>query len=301
MFFCYTEIQGRRKQGQKGLQSIMGKHWKWLGLWICLAMLAAGCGRSWPVLSAQQLQNKTTVLLVSGAGLPQQAITAFQTALAGWRDQRQISYEWMQNTATLSSEQWAKINDKPYDYIIVAGSALVAEVLPEARKQAGHRWILLNDSLGDSAGGTLTENYIALKEVPGDRIRREWDEWVKQQQVLGRAIEWITNAQTPIPSEWAPSEEAETISLSDANGWFGQFQTQVRRHGPSWIVLYAPLDAASLQRVKNLQVPIMNISATTTQIQWDAVLAGVQQQLQGAFQPGIAPYSDTELVVSKGS
>lgn len=272
---------------------------KWIWLWCAILLSVSGCGKNLPVLTTEQLQNKMSVLVVSGSELPQPVADMLQKTLIAWRDQKQISFEWMVKTDSLSPEQLNKINERPYDYIIVLGHNVVANVLPSAKQITSRKWVLLDDMIGGSPDGVNSSN-ILLKAVPADRIRSEWDEWVKQQQITGRGIEWVTNSSRPIPSDWAPSEEAETISLTDAQGWYPQFQTQVRQHGPSWIVLYAPVDDAILQRMKNLQVPIMNIAATSLQLQWDAILAGLEQMMEKkTWAPGTQTYTEQEMRILK--
>ncbi|UUZ85982.1 hypothetical protein LJK88_22625 [Paenibacillus sp. P26] len=272
---------------------------KWIWLWCAILLSVSGRGKNLPVLTTEQLQNKMSVLVVSGSEPPRPVADMLQKTLIAWRDQKQISFEWMVKTDSLSPEQLNKINERPYDYIIVLGHNVVANVLPSAKQITSRKWVLLDDMIGGSPDGVNSSN-ILLKAVPADRIRSEWDEWVKQQQITGRGIEWVTNSSRPIPSDWAPSEEAETISLTDAQGWYPQFQTQVRQHGPSWIVLYAPVDDAILQRMKNLQVPIMNIAATSLQLQWDAILAGLEQMMEKkTWAPGTQTYTEQEMRILK--
>lgn len=274
---------------------------KWIVLWVSVVLALSGCGRNLPVLTAEQLQNKLTVLVVTGTDMQEPLATTLQKTLAAWRDTKQISYEWMQKTDSFSAEQVGKLQQRPYDYIIVLGHTPVQGTLAAAKALPAHKWIFIDDGLG-APQGDIVEKHIVYRGIPSGRVQQEWDEWVKQQQVSGRAIEWVTNAANPIPSAWAPSEEAETISLTDANGWYPQFQSQVRSHGPSWIVLYSPVDPSTIQRMKNLQVPIMNMAATSVQLQWDVLLSSLQRTMETkSWTPGFQPFAEGEMRVSKNS
>lgn len=274
---------------------------KWIVLWVGIVFAASGCGRNLPVLTAEQLQNKLTVLVVTGSDLKEPALTTVHNTLDVWRDTKQISYEWMQKADSFSPEQLNKIQERPYDYIIVLGHTPVQGTLAAAKPLSTHKWVFIDDGLAGPAG-EIAEKHLVYRSIPAGRLQQEWNEWVKQQQVSGRAIEWVTSSANPIPSDWAPSEEAETISLTDADGWYPQFQSQVRKHGPSWIVLYAPVDASFVQRMKNLQVPIMNMAATSVELQWDALLSSVQQMMEKkTWTPGVQPFTENEMRILKNS
>ncbi|MGF9711519.1 hypothetical protein [Paenibacillus naphthalenovorans] len=260
-----------------------------------MAVMAAGCASQIPEIDPALLESKKSILVITGPEISDPVKNTLQSTLLEWREQKQTSFEWMQNASALTEEQLDHVRTRPYDMILVAGHELVRNVLPEAGKVPERNWLLLDDVI-DRQAFAVSEQNISLKLVTEEQLQAEWDEWVRQQLVSGRNIEWVTTSAYPIPSEWAPSEEAEYISLADAEGWFSQLQYQVQANRPSWIAVYAPLEAAQLQRLNTLRVPVMNLASTRIELQWPGILTSVRDMLeQGRWQPGIQPYTNAEI------
>jgi hypothetical protein len=265
---------------------------------LIFCLWVSGCGKNMPEIDPVLLQSKTSVLVISKKGLSEPAAALIQKTLGSWRDVQHISYEWMKDLPVLEEEQLSKIKSTAYDYVIVVGNDLTRQAAENAGGITDKKWVLLDDAL--SSPTSINSPHILWKQTGEGFTEKQWQEWVKQQQVMGKRIEWVTNSNTAIPSVWAPSEEAETISLSDAEGWYPQFQHQVRQHGPDWIVVYAPLEASFLQRMKALQVPVMNISATSINLQWETLLASLLDSIQNKqWNPGVLTYTMQELSVTK--
>lgn len=260
-----------------------------------MAAMAAGCGKQIPEIDPALLQSKAAVLVMTGPEISDNVKNTLQSTLLEWREQKQTSFEWMQNTSAMTEEQLNQVKTRPYDVILVVGHALVQRILPEAKQVPERKWMMLDDAIGRQAIA-MTDQNISLKLVTEERFQAEWDEWVRQQLVSERSIEWVTTSAYPIPSEWAPSEEAENISLADAEGWFSQLQYQIQANKPSWIAVYAPLEAAQLQRLNSLRVPVMNMASIRIELQWSGILTSIREMLdQGQWQPGIQPYTNTEI------
>ncbi|NOU93362.1 hypothetical protein GC093_09050 [Paenibacillus sp. LMG 31456] len=273
------------------------KHAGWL-IFICLALFISACGKNMPTISPQLLQSKQSVLVITKTDLNEQTAAVVQKTLLAWRDSQHIAFEWFPNVAALENPLVDKIKTSPYDYIIVIGNTLTSEAVSHAAAMPDKKWILLDDAISLSAV-PISGDQIVWKQTGQGFMEKQWQEWVKQQQVIGKRLEWVTVSTNPIPSMWAPSEEAEYISLSDAEGWYAPFQSQVRQHGPDWLVVYSPLEPAVLQRMKALQVPIMNISSTTINVQWETVMTAVLDQLQKQWTPGVQVYRNEEITVIK--
>lgn len=292
--FLYTGIDEREKEVEPQVKKL-----KRLFVGIGILGLLSGCGKNIPAIDPALLQAKSSILVVTGQEMPDDVKTALQTALVNWRDKKQTAFEWMDNTNALTEEQLSKIKTRSYDYILVAGHNLVQNTLPAAANIPERKWVMLDDQLARQSPVVSGSN-IMVKLVPEDRFRKEWSEWVSLQLDNGRAIEWVTTSAYPIPSEWAPSEEAEYINLADAEGWYTQFQFQVNSHGPAWIAVFAPLEAAQLQRLKAAQVPVINMAATGIELQWGGILASIEDMMaKKAWTPGIQPYSDAEAKINK--
>lgn len=269
-------------------------------LTVTLTLLLSGCGKNIPAIDPALLQNKLSVLLISKPNLPDTVKTVFSQTLLSWRDNEKISYEWLPDVAALQEQHVNKIQSTAYDYIIVVGNELTAQIQPYASQIPDKKWILLDDAVSVNASQALNDKQIAWKQTGSDFMQQQWDQWVKQEQGMGKTLEWVTTNDRPIPSAWAPSEEAEYISYADAQGWYTPFQNQVKQHGPNWIVVYSPLEASVLQRMKNLPAPIMNMASTSVNVNWSVVLAGVLDQMKNyQLTPGLQNYTLQEIQVNK--
>lgn len=264
---------------------------------LSMAFMLAGCGKQIPEIDPALLKSKASILVMTGPELPDDVKNTLQSTLLELRDQKQTSFEWMQNASALTEEQLHQIKARPYDVILVVGHTLVHQLLPTAKQVPERKWVLLDDVIARQSVAQ-NDQHIILKLVTEEQFHAEWDEWVRQQLVSGRTIEWVTTSAYPIPSEWAPSEEAEMISLADAEGWFTQFQYQVRNSRPSWIAVFAPLEATQLQRLNSMQVPVMNMASTQIELLWPGILSSVREMMvQGRWNAGIQPYTNTEIKI----
>ncbi|WP_281887540.1 hypothetical protein [Paenibacillus sp. YYML68] len=266
-----------------------------------LSFLFTACGKSIPSIDPQLLDSKASVLVVTSSTLAPDAQQQLQTALQEWQSSRLTAYEWMQLSPAqgLTEEQQAELQQRAYDYVVVAGRELIVSLLPYAEQLTDSRWIMLDDRIMRESL-PVQGSHIVVHTIVEARLHQEWDEWVRQQLVTDRAIEWVTTQAYPIPSEWAPAEEAEYMTLTDAPGWQQQLQYQLQAHRSSWIVVFAPLDAQQLQRLKAMQVPIANISATAVELQWPAVLESVSRLLaERSWQGGLKPYTEREFKLNK--
>ncbi len=264
-----------------------------------LLILCTACGKQIPKIDPALLQSKSSLLVVTDPALSADARQRLQNALSEWRNTKQLAFEWLPDVTVLTSEQLDKIRSSSYDYIFVAGHNLVQTTLPLAEDIPERKWLLLDDRI---LRNTLTVkgSHIVLKAVQEDRLRSEWEEWVRQQIVTGRPIEWVTTSAYPIPSDWAPAEEAETVHLADAEGWVQQFQFAVKAHKPAWVVGFAPLDAAQLQRLRATHASVVDMNNTTVDLQWNEVLLSLQHTFStGAWSPGLKSYEEREFRILK--
>lgn len=269
-----------------------------IALFVTIGLLA-GCGKNIPDIDPVLLQNKHALLVVTEPNMPPDTKQRLQASLQSWRDNDQTVYDWFTDVSSLSEEQLETIRSRPYDYIVVVGHSLVQATLPQAEQITNRKWILLDDQVARQSW-SVQGSHIMVKSILESQLRSEWDEWVRQQLVSERAIEWVTTSAYPIPSEWAPSEEAEYVSLADSAGWFTQLQFQVRSHSPAWIVVFAPLENNQLQRLRGLQVPVVNMAQTTVELNWNEILVTLRNSFSSqAWTPGLQPYEQREAVVKK--
>ncbi|PZE22388.1 hypothetical protein [Paenibacillus xerothermodurans] len=260
-------------------------------------LLLTGCGKNIPEIDPALLQKKHSLLVITKQGLPPESAAIIQKNLTQWRNTQHIAFEWMQSVGAIDQQAISNILSAPYDYVIVIGSDLARQAAGAAVNLAEQKWILLDDSV--TVPMALDSSQIMWKQTGPGFMETQWQEWVKQQQVIGKTIEWVTQSNNPIPSLWAPSEEAEHISLSDAEGWYSEFQARVRQQRPDWIVVYSPLQDSLLQRMKSLHVPIMNMASTTVNLQWEIIFSRLLGYIQGGWTPGVTQYNLEEITVSK--
>lgn len=272
---------------------------KWTILTLLVGLLA-GCGSSIPAIEPALLQQKISLLVITGPGYPEQADESLTQTLLSWRSKHGITFERWKDVDALGEERQTAIRSKAYDYIVVVGSQLAGQVVQEANAAPDKRWVLLEDSLRGEGTALALPGNVSHRVVSSDLLETLWNDWVVEQQESGRVLEWVTTAEYPIPSSWAPSEEAEYVNLADVEGWFPALRSQVSRHRPSYLVVYAPLDAAALQQLQSLRVPMMNLSAASVQIRWDAVYGTLlSDMLNGGWKAGVKPYSESELSASR--
>ncbi|WP_248926305.1 hypothetical protein [Paenibacillus hamazuiensis] len=245
------------------------------------------------------MDKKPAILMVTGANLSPEAQASVQKALPVWRQTQNISYEWISGAQNLQ-EITGKIQTVPYDYVITVGNGLSEQALPLSAQMPDKKWVLLDD---DFPGSVVQSVYGHVTYKRADPALRQnvWDDWVKQQQNLGLPIEWITETSKPIPSAWAPSEEADHIVYTDGgNPWFNQLSLQTRQHGARWIVTYTPIEGASLQRLKSLNIPVVNMAQDKLELNWDVILSGILDNIVKNSDPsGIQYYSNSEASVTK--
>ncbi|WP_282941924.1 hypothetical protein [Paenibacillus sp. RC67] len=272
---------------------------RYLIVMVCTLLIVSGCGKNIPAIDPVVLQNKLSVLVIMKPNIKESTKSTFAKTLLSWRDTQSIAFEWMPDVTAISEEQANKIQSVAYDYIIVVGNELNQQILPYAQTVPDKKWILIDDALSQNTVELSAAN-IEWKQTGPGFMENQWGDWVKQQQAMGKTLEWVTVSTNPIPSIWAPSEEAERISLSNAEGWYPQFQQQVKQHAPDWLVVYSPLESSVLQRMKNLPAPIMNMAATTIDVKWDIVLPALLAQMQNKqWKAGIQAYTPQEVQVTK--
>jgi len=267
---------------------------------ICLALCMAGCGtRGVPAISQERLAAKLSVLMVTQQGLADSAKQEVAAALQTWRSEHHIAFEWLQDVAVWDQTLENKLHTRTYDYIYVIGNELLpAAAQSAASDPADRKWTLLQDKL--TGGETLpaATAKTAIMRIDPQQIDRLKSDWVENLLTQPVSIEWVTTAARPIPSQWAPSEEADHIVLLDNNPeWLQQLAFQKNQHGSGWIVFYTPADAAALNQVRSLGVSVMDLSgALSAELNWQAVLAGrLDTMLNQTWKSGDAAYSAQEL------
>lgn len=267
-------------------------------LWLGLITLLCSCGKHIPAITQEELNQQHAVLMITPPQLSGAALSSVQKALLSWRQTQNISYEWIQDTAQFRDDMIQKMNSVPYDYIIVMGKSLIAQAHPLAGQISDKKWIFLDDGFSanglDSNGGN-----VAYRSISANLLQTQWSDWVHTQQQQGAEMEWVTDTSKPIPSAWAPSEESDHIVYTDSgSAWFKQLTFQVQQHNPKWIVLFTNVDAPGMQRLKSLNIPIMNMAADKIDMNWDLILNDTSNMIsKNQWRSGLQPYTNEEVEV----
>jgi hypothetical protein len=269
----------------------------WL-LLICI--LCCSCGKNIPVISDSELQQKHAVLVITSDRASAQTEAAVLSSLNIWRQSHQISYEWAKGITAVGNELIDKINRIPYDYVLVIGGSLMRSSLEAAASLQDKRWILLDDSFTDATLDTKGSN-VLYRGTEAALWKQQWDPWVREQQLLGVSIEWLTDSSNPIPSLWAPSEEADHIVLLDSGAaWYNQLNFQVHQHGSRWVAVYTSIDSTVQSRLKSINASVIQMAAVQLEPRWELILNSVLDPiLKNSWNPGVQNYREDEYAIKK--
>ncbi|MDR6552750.1 hypothetical protein [Paenibacillus qinlingensis] len=266
---------------------------------ILLSSFLASCGnRGIPAIKQELLDQKMSVLMLSSAGLTPPAKEAIGQALKSWRDANSIAYDWVQDLNALDENVVSKLKTKSYDYIYVVGN----ELFPSANETmalglSASKWTLLQSQpfAGGSAGAVNEQ--AAVLQLDPQQMETLKNNAIQNLIFQNTVIEWVTQPDRPIPSVWAPSEEADHIVFLNNTQWFQQLTLQVHQHHATWVVFYNPVEEAQLQRAKNLGVSVLDYTgALTADLNWKQVLDNRLAMMKThAWQKGVQTYNAQEL------
>jgi hypothetical protein len=285
----------------------MSMHFKTIKLILIsliMILLFTACGFALPEAPTSIVELKKSVLVLTDPTMDVKTQDIIKKTLNQWKQTNLIAYEWIQHVNVVDNLLIQKINRTPYSYIIVLGNALQPTGLAAAAKVQDKRWIMLSNGLNPKLGTVPPPDNVSLYLIKPIDPAEQWASWVNQQFTLGASILWVTRTNEPIPTQWAPSEEADHILFIDQfldPAWFNQLSFQVRSIKPNWIVLYTALESATVQRISSLGIPIVDFRATSTFTwNWDAVLA---EQLavihSNRFDKGIRYYNPQQVNINQ--
>ncbi|CAH1203435.1 hypothetical protein PAECIP111891_02322 [Paenibacillus allorhizoplanae] len=265
-----------------------------------LISLLAGCGnRGIPVIKQELLDQKMSVLMLSSSGLSASAKDVLGQTLKNWRDGNSIAYEWVKDLNALDDNVDSKLKSKTYDYIYVVGN----ELFPSANEKMAlglttSKWTFLQ-SQPFAEGSAITVNEQAsLLQLDLQQIETMKNKAIQDLLFQNVVIEWVTQSERPIPSAWAPSEEADHIVLlNNNNQWFQQLTFQVHQHHAAWVIFYSPVSEDQLQKAKSLGVSVMDFAgALTADLNWTQIFDNRLAMMKThAWQKGIQNYNPQEL------
>ncbi|WP_261306081.1 hypothetical protein [Paenibacillus andongensis] len=267
---------------------------------LLLSFILTGCGnRGIPAIKQELLDNKLSVLMLTGASMSAPAKQSVGNALQQWRDANFIAFDWIKDLNQLDESVITKLKASKYDYIYVIGN----ELFPSANEVIGQglstgKWTLLQSQL-DAKGITSQVNeqasFLQIDSLQIENLKNKWIQDLLAQNIV---VEWVTRSDRPIPSAWAPSEEADHIVLLDNNEqWFQQLSFQTRQHRSSTIIFYTPVDEAQVQKAKSIGVSVVDISgAVSAELNWAQILDNrLAVMKSSSWKKGGAIYNQQEL------
>ncbi|WP_442600883.1 hypothetical protein [Paenibacillus sp. KN14-4R] len=263
----------------------------------CMSVLTACAGRGLPSISAEMLANKKSVLFITSPSVGSSIKSTIQSVLPNWREAHQITYDWIQDVQEINDDVKNQVKDKAYDYIYVIGNDLLASTVKAASELPKSKWSLLQNQSNVDMSSIQDQANLSVMSVDTSILKPQIESWVQAKITARTSIEWVTTASKPIPSAWAPSEEADHIVLLDNNPeWFKQLKFQLSNHHSEWIVLYSPADASVVQKLKTIGIPVMNVNASTADLNWDEIMKNsVQSIVDNSWKSGLKSYNANEL------
>jgi hypothetical protein len=266
---------------------------------LMMLTLLTACGtRGIPTISPEMLNSKISVMIITSKSLSDSAKQMIGNKLLEWRSSKQIAFEWAQDNSELDVALLDKLHTRTYDYIIVIGN----ELLPAATKAASgvknSKWTLIQDHFDlqlQSPGNADPIMWLQIDPKQVDTLKENWVEQLLMQKV---SIEWLTTAEYPIPSLWAPSEEADHIVLLSGNDqWYQQLVYQTRRHASKWIVINSPVDASVIQKAKTVGVNVVDLSTgLSSDLNWETIMNNQLTVLtQHSWKSGVQSFTDQEV------
>ncbi|WNR46710.1 hypothetical protein [Paenibacillus roseipurpureus] len=278
----------------------MSKKWHLpliLGLTACLF---TGCGdRGIPVIKQELLDKKLSVLMLTSSALTASSKEAIAQSLKDWQDSNAIAFDWVKDLNALNEDVTTKLKTKSYDYIYVAGN----ELFPSANEtlqssQSSAKWTFLQSQPFAVGTGNAVSDQATLLQVDTQQLETMKNKSVQDLVFQPLAIEWVTRSDRPIPSTWAPSEEADHIVLLDNNPqWYQQLSFQILQHHASWVIFYSPADADQMQKVKNMGVSVMDFAgAVTAELNWPQIMNNRLAVMKSkSWKSGVQNYNVQEL------
>lgn len=271
---------------------------------LLLSFLVSGCGnRGIPVIKQELLDKKLSVLMLSSVNLSDTAKQSVGNALQKWREANFIAYDWINDLSALDDRVLTKLKASSYDYIYVIGN----DLFPSANGVIGQglnsgKWTLLQSQLDVNGSASTVIDQAAFLQIDSQQIENLKNKWIEELLAQNVTVEWVTRSDRPIPSAWAPSEEADHIVLLDNNDqWFQQLSFQTRQHFAKWIIFYSPATEAQLQKAKTLGTSIMDVSnSLSAELNWAQILDDrLLAMTSNSWQKGPINYNEKELTELK--
>ncbi|NRF91254.1 hypothetical protein HQN89_09495 [Paenibacillus frigoriresistens] len=267
---------------------------------LLLSFILTGCGnRGIPAIKQELLDNKLSVLMLTGASMSAPAKESVGNALQQWRDANFIAFDWIKDLNQLDESIITKLKESKYDYIYVIGN----ELFPSANGVIGQglsagKWTLLQSQLDTKGITSQVNEQASLLQIDSLQVETLKNKWIQDLLAQNIVVEWVTRSDRPIPSAWAPSEEADHIVLLDNNEqWFQQLSFQTRQHHSNTIIFYTPVEDAQVQKAKSIGVSVVDISgAVSAELNWAQIMDNrLAMMKSSSWKKGGTIYNEQEL------
>ncbi|UKS29822.1 hypothetical protein LOZ80_13160 [Paenibacillus sp. HWE-109] len=277
---------------------------RFMVLFILFILIVTGCGnRGIPVIKQDVMDKKVSVLMLSSSSLSDAAKQSIGQALLNWRGEHFIAFDWIKDVNSLDDSVGAKLKANTYDYIYVIGNELIgpANGLIAQGLTTG-KWTLLQSQLDSNGSVSTVSDQASTWQIDAQQVENLKSKRIQELLAQRATVEWVTRSDRPIPSVWAPSEEADHIVLLDNNDqWFQQLSFQTKQHFANWVIFYTPVTEAQVQKAKTLGVSVLDISnALSAELNWTEILNNrLAMMTNHGWQKGSFPYNEKELLELK--
>jgi hypothetical protein len=121
-----------------------------------------------------------------------------------------------------------------------------------------------------------------LFAFPKDWLRQYWNATVLNITENGTIPAWVTDGRFPVPVQWAPSEEAQSIVDTDLyrDTWLDQLSYLVGSNYTKRIVVCTPQTEERLNRIKSLGVPVTDLTKPVYSLQWECIYSQLGEMME---------------------
>lgn len=265
-----------------------------------VVLFVSGCGRALPAIDAAALANKKALLVITSGSVTDEENTKIRNTAMEIAKAQSIALEFVPKTPSLTEELSARMKAGPFDGVIAVGNELVTGTVEAAQNTPAKHFVLLGNGLDRMELPANLPGNLLVERLDDARKTAVWDDWVKRQKTAGMNVLWITRSSNPIPPSWAPSEESDRVlSLDVYSGdtWFPQLVYQTQALQAQWIALYTPLEPAQLNKLKNLRIPVLDMTAgLAVRYDWTTILKdSIGASLSKDWKGGSNGYTDQEV------
>lgn len=268
------------------------------------SLLLSGCGRTLPVIDAETLNKKKSVLVLVDSSVSAEAAAIIRQASTGKARAEQISMEIVDKPSTNTADLSSTINKNKYDSIIAIGNELLTPLAQLAEQTQDSQFVLLQDGLGNKMQGASPPPNVYRKLPDPNRPLTLWQDWVNMQRASGINVMYVSRTTQPLPADWVPSEEADRLLQLDifpGDTWLPQLSYQISATKANSIALYTPVDETALSKIRSLKLPVTDmVLGLNTQYNWKKIVEdSIQQSLSTDWKSGEAYYTEDEMAITR--